>query len=367
MKTFGFLLLSLVLMSAAQGQSTFKEWQDGPLSWDDFKEDSELANPSYLEYALEIERKNEKIGDTIYSRLIAVAHMDRRASKVRPDEKSPLLLEYNQIIFDLLEYHRRKLQYRLDDATTPREADAVWRETSQELRDKLERMEYQTNSGRNPTAVEEWDGKTSSLLHNLKPETVPEIERTGYGLGLYLGMGAGFYHESVSDLLRDPFVISLQIQAEYNRALFLLNFGLAPTTAKMDYRGNDTALAGDGLMYFSVSLAFGYRLIDAPGIKISPFLGPSYYNISYIPENEDQQGYGVDDNFNFTAGLMAEFTVRRKAKLVPEYHEYFPTRELVNTNITLRAAVDQLSFAPGTSGYFFNFTIGVSAIGEYLK
>ena len=117
MKRIAYLLaVCCLLPSMALGQKNIRYWEKGPLTWNDFTQvDKSIGSEhSYLEFGLDvIDRKQEISGLQIAVRT-AVAFCNKDMSWVDINYRTPEQLRYNQVLFNLVELHRRRLQVAVD-------------------------------------------------------------------------------------------------------------------------------------------------------------------------------------------------------------------------------------------------------------
>ena len=115
-RIFILTTLALVLPFVGAGQTTPRYWEKGPLTWNDFAvvDRSIGAEHSYLEFGLDvILRPQEVEGGTLQVRT-AVAYAVKEMSWVDSNYRTPAQLRYNQVLFNIAELHRRRLQVVVD-------------------------------------------------------------------------------------------------------------------------------------------------------------------------------------------------------------------------------------------------------------
>ena len=127
------LTLSLFITSISYSQSgNYKYWSTTPISWDDFYEvapnnDSSLSNFSYR---IGIRYEKKIITDTLLVHTEVYAYMSKKNSWVKNEAKTKQFLAYHQILLNMLELYRRKIQnvyYTLDNPYT---ADSLFEDYS---------------------------------------------------------------------------------------------------------------------------------------------------------------------------------------------------------------------------------------------
>ena len=112
------LLLTLSLSCAAQELQ--RTWSLGPLTWDDFTATPTNADEnSLLQYNIGFSPVQENIDGIKSFFYRAEAWMLPSSSWVTADHRTPQLLRYNQVIFDMLEVERRTLQRSLNTSDDP--------------------------------------------------------------------------------------------------------------------------------------------------------------------------------------------------------------------------------------------------------
>lgn len=114
------LLVSLccAVTTATLSQENLKSWDSGPLTWDDFSLLNSKVNEknSYLEFLLVVEERpfTPEGYPLMYPEVVAMAYMDKNLSWAVSSSCSPDELRYNQVMFNIVELYRRKLQLAID-------------------------------------------------------------------------------------------------------------------------------------------------------------------------------------------------------------------------------------------------------------
>ena len=119
---------------------------------------------SYIEFYLDIEENEEYELGTSWVELVAAAYMDKKLSWVDKKHCTAEELRYNQVIFDLVELFRRRLQVVID---TGGNADIDY---------YIRLLEHVTDSfcrdtryGANTLAVVAWETKVGKQLDSIAP------------------------------------------------------------------------------------------------------------------------------------------------------------------------------------------------------
>ena len=143
-----------------------RPWQTGDLTWNDFRvvDTNTVKEHSYIEFYLDIEENEEYELGTSWVELVAAAYMDKKLSWVDKKHCTAEELRYNQVIFDLVELFRRRLQVVID---TGGNADIDY---------YIRLLEHVTDSfcrdtryGANTLAVVAWETKVGKQLDSIAP------------------------------------------------------------------------------------------------------------------------------------------------------------------------------------------------------
>lgn len=147
-------------------QYDLRLWQTGDLTWNDFRvvDTNTVKEHSYIEFYLDIEENEEYELGTSWVELVATAYMDKKLSWVDKKHCTAEELRYNQVIFDLVELFRRRLQVVID---TGGNADIDY---------YIRLLEHVTDSfcrdtryGANTLAVVAWETKVGKQLDSIAP------------------------------------------------------------------------------------------------------------------------------------------------------------------------------------------------------
>ena len=142
-KTLIVILVELVFTFGLIAQEYRKEWADGKLTWEDFKEREGGQRISELKYYLGYNSGKQKYGNTIISRNIALGYMDSNLSWINPKHKTEQHLRYNQVVFDIVEVHRRRLQIELDRINSGFEFQGKFQTIHHSCMNEIERFRHE--------------------------------------------------------------------------------------------------------------------------------------------------------------------------------------------------------------------------------
>lgn len=115
----GFISFQFIAMRA---QTPYKYWNDGHLTWNDFKEsNAAMSESSRLVFQIGSVIDREINSDTTIISLKTAAIADKDKSWVKSSQQNKWVLAYNQVIFDIAELYSRQLQIQFDEITSQKQ------------------------------------------------------------------------------------------------------------------------------------------------------------------------------------------------------------------------------------------------------
>lgn len=313
MKHHHILFLILLLPFLGNAQDDYRSWWIGPLTWRDFQtvDSSRGDEHSFLEFYLDVEPFPEEHNGVNVWMEKARAGMDRKKSWVDTNYKDPNQLLYNQVIFNMVELHRRYMQVEIDSGGTPDVNEYMTL-----LVEMVDEFCDDSQFGNDTAIVSEWDAFVRDHLaaaaavlapqhaqrvqDALSPESYTTVERFGVGIGgglqiptgnlsQYVRTGGGFY-----------------MDCEFGAWRHIFNFGLymGGSDCKQDashkYNKIDDLLDGDDLTVLDFKLDYGFAAIDNYRFRLMPFVGIGL--LGYFYSDGDDESHGPSA-FDWRAGL----------------------------------------------------------------
>jgi len=361
-KKYKFLLIGLIFVNGLPAQDIKKDWAEGKLTWNDFSERNYEQGVSELNYFLGFETGKQKFGDTIVVRNFAQAYIYKDLSWINPKFKTAQYLRYNQVIFDIIEIHRRRLQIELDRMGS---FESIYYSCDNEI----ERFYKESNGGSNLGSIIFWEQKMSDELDFFKEEPIPKFENRSFGYAMHAGLGAGYFTSSLGEHFSSTINLIYGFDVAYKQSIFYINATLAAGNVTKDYSFSDeiwNKKKRAGLAVLDVS--YGYAFIDNRKLKLAPFLGLgitelSLFSPDYMDENDDENtGYRFVD-YNVIFGLNADYKLRTKINLAQSWI----MNEKVETSIRARLYIAKANYAPDLKGYSLNLTIGICGFGNMIR
>lgn len=350
-RQLSIILLLVACLCKAGAQEDLRTWDMGPLSWDDFTltDSSRGEEHSYLEFFF-------GIADTPEGPW-ATAYMDTRQSWVDKHWRTDNELLYNQIIFDLVELQRRRMQMALDTlpkgASEP-SADSVVACVVTEIG----QLDRDTRHGTDSVALHRWADSLMTLLNEPSASVYrgtlvdDDFSTGGFLDGSFVGT-TGALHRHFSH--GGGFEIGVE---EGWRRHFLtvgVTLGLAScrdSAFSLSNPDNDL-YTGDALSILGLSLQYGFSVFDNDRFRITPFVGYGILGYYYSPDDSDE-------SFGPTAG-SASFGVDTKIHLVNSVSD--GQRTIVSVSTRLYGTYSTFYKVVGVpAGFTINLSVGFSLL-----
>ena len=361
LKTLIKFLSCFLLSSGLMAQEYKKDWAQGKLSWNDFSESKRDNGISEFRYFLGYNTGKQVFGDTSLKRTIAHGYMDKKQSWVNPDFRSDQNLRYNQVIFDLVEIHKRRLQHALDRINSQREVERTFNLIYNECNTEIDKFQRQSMDGNDLNSLILWEQKTARELANYPDEKIPEFETRNFGYALHAGFGSGFFTGSLGKHFTSPFNFQYGFDFAFKRSILFLNGTLAWGKAKSDFQNWDK---GQQVTTAILNFSFGYALIDNTKIKLSPFVGWGVIELAGENKEDKENGLRITDH-NLIFGINADYKLFTRLKLIP--NAYSGIKEKVETSIRARLYITRANYYEDLNGYSINLTFGICGFGNFIR
>lgn len=358
------IFLAFFLTSLLIAQEQKKYWSDGPLGWHDFTERKSPHSISEFKYFLGYHMEKNRYGDTILLRNIAEGYMDTGLSWVDPEYKTGQILRYNQVIFDLVELYRRKLQDELDRVTSVFDIDGRFNYIHRLCEEDINKFHDESAGGQDLKTIEFWEQKISGELTPGSGRKIPEIVDRNFGYALHAGFGSGIFTGSLGDHFTPTFNFIFGFDFGYKNLLLYLNGTLAGDHVKMDYTGDIIWNEDQRTHVAIIDASVGYALLDNARIKLSPFAGLGITEISGDNKDNDDDDLRMVD-YNRIFGINADYKFRKRIKLIPS--SSLGAKEKVEASVRARLYIARADYFEDLKGYSVNLTIGLCGFGKLIR
>ncbi|WBL21292.1 hypothetical protein [Zunongwangia sp. HRR-M8] len=366
MKIKHFCIIIYFAFVGVHSQVSRKDWNEGNLTWNDFQE-REIAfehSISELKYTIGYTTEKQKRKDTVILRLQSFCYIDPQISWVHPDFKTEENLEYNQIIFDIAELYRRKLQYELDRLGSYYSAETVFQNIYQNLNDEVAMFQKQSDYGRNYAVILQWKPNIEDRLDIYNNNKLPEYEKAKFGLGFNVGALYSFRNGEVKEHFGNSISFLFGFDLAFKNSILNINGALSGGRVKDDYLGNIYWEQRERFSVALIDISYGYAIIDNSKLKLAPFAGLAITEFSEVNYDGEEHDLIMTD-FNFLLGLSADFKLRTHINTIPNL--FLGRKDISFSAIRAKLFVSKNDFYEDLNGYSVNLSIGYSWFGNMLK
>lgn len=350
------------------GQSNERQWEAGDLTWEDFKGEPFISssNSSELNYQLSYSTSKKKIGDTTLFIFQTRNFFNPNISWAKVSDKTDQLLRYNQVLFNILELHRRKLQSTLHRIENLSMAEEKFRIHSKASNYEIKKFQNETQQGTDLTSLDHWELRIAKELKSNPYEFVPEITDRNFGYGLNIGFGSGLLTGTIADHFTPTFNFMFGFDFAFKNTLFYFNGTLAGDRVKSDY-------IEDGILWPTdlktnvviVDVSIGQTLLDNSNHKLTPFAGLGILEFTASNKEGEQFEDHRIVNYGLIYGLNYDFKFKKSFRLIPPpYWGNYRERVEHNIRIRLYATSGKFENMKGTS---INLTVGYAIFGRFIN
>lgn len=362
MRKYFVIILLCAFSSSIHSQEYRKYWKEGNLTWADFQAQPTINNPTYLAYVLMYQTDKKVIDNVTYIGVFSEAYIDKSLSFVHHNLKDEHHLEFNQVIFNLVEIHKRKLQKRLYTLNSIFEANPLFSDSKNQLEREVFTFQIEGNYGIQKEVTEKWLLKTSQDLANSPAFEIPDFTKSNWTYGLFGGVDFGFYGDTYNEIFNNTIAMSLGFEFSYKKIFMGLNMSL--TNSKLNTDLIDDSLLINKEERASIGLLnsyFGYPIYDSNKFRIVPFAG---YGVTFLGEagNKDdkQENYAGTSVF----GVNLDFKNKKTINFTPTV---FNMREEGNSYFRARIFMSNSNFNPTLKGYSIHIGLSYGIEGRLLS
>ena len=361
MKKSILLLVILTITITSSSQEYRKYWKDGKLTWSDFQGKHTDKQDTYLSYILTYQSDKKEINGVLYDGIFSDAYIDKSLSFVNPNLRDQFYLNYNQVLFNLIELSKRKLQKRYFELDNIFESNSLLLDSKKQLQRKIFDFQQASNYGIQKDVTKDWLEKTNKELANTSNFRIPDYKRSNWTYGLYGGLDFGTYGGDYKDFINNTLALTLGFEFSYKKVYLLLNMAITNSKLNKDLVDTDLFLAkGEKTLIGNFNAAIGYPIYETKKIKFTPFVGYGITSFSEVGDkNTDEITTGAS-----VFGLNVDFKNRKRVNFIPSL---FNIREEGNSYIRARVFVAKSNFNPNLKGYSINIGVAYGIEGRLLS
>ncbi len=358
-----FILLAFMLFSfTVEGQDYRKYWADGKLTWEDFQGQYTQRRMTNLAYMLTYQTNEKLIDNVLYQGLFSEAYINKALSFVHPNLQDANSLAYNQVIFNLLEISKRKLQKRLFNLETIFEAQTLLMDVQSELEKQILDFQEASFDGLQNKITNQWKARTEKELLDTRSFFKPDYKKSNWTYGLYAGLDYGMYGDTYKDIFNNTLALAMGFEFSYKNLFLSLNMSLTNSKLNRDIQHNAFLIPeGDKSTISLLNTSLGYPLYETNKFRILPFVG---YGITAFGEVADEGDKDEITKGTTFFGLNFDFKNRKRVNFTPTI---FNIREEGNTYIRARIFISNSNFNPTLKGYGIHIGIAYGLEARLLS
>ncbi|MGB1042719.1 MAG: hypothetical protein ACPGU6_04940 [Tenacibaculum sp.] len=345
-------IILLFVGISIQAQDHRKYWKEGKLTWNDFKALSNKNHTSYLYYNLLYKTDKQTINNTIYKGVFADAYINKNLSYVKDDFKDNFYLDYNQVIFNILEINKRKFQQQIFNIKSIFELNGLLINANDHLNNEVSFFQKESNNGISVDIVKRWLAKTYNELEESSDYFIPNYKKSNWTYGMYGGIDFGIQGGDFKDIFNNTLSFGFGFEFSYKKTFLLLNMSLTNSKLNNDLIDNDFLLnKGKRSSIAHLNLSLGYPVYENEKIKVLPFIGYGFTEFSEVGKEKSKQTTLAGTS---VLGLNIDFKNKKRVNLTPNF---FNIKEEGNSFIRTRVFLSNSNFNPNLKGYSINIGI----------
>ncbi|MBR1834593.1 MAG: hypothetical protein IJ785_03710 [Bacteroidales bacterium] len=377
------LLLTVIFiltttLTPATAQTDNRTWDQGPLTWDDFTlMPAAGAEPSLLQYELGYAPVHDTIDNILSHYYLATARMLPGSSWVSANHRTPELLRYHQVVFDMLEVERRTLQHALNAADEPRAFQSMLYAASDRLNTRIASFRSRTQDGADTTDLAAFEQQVRHELALLPATYQPSYTPHPFGYSAYFSLGAAFPFGTMGQDFTPGFTIGYGFDFSWRRHFFNAEAYMGGLDARkqLAFYGTHNVLPapynfvkGQAYNHTVINFGYGYLLLDDTRMQLAPIAALSLHELSTLRNYTDHFTY---TRLEPAVGLMFRYHFWQQNSF-PHYSALFGSKRISERNrISLHSKV-MLSYSSfpriegSPTGLNLLAQVGIAFGGRYL-
>ncbi len=363
-----FILCGALWTSAQQQnqQTIRKYWSEGDLSCEDFRGNPipNSAYSAYLEYSMEYSLDTREINGVTFEGYRTKVYMYRNISWIKEGHCTEFTLKYCQTMFNIAEFHARKLQWDLNKLTdsdfssdfSPSSYHAIHADNRNI---ELARFTSESDYGRRDSVIQYWYELSKNRLEAYPKDTIPVMEKRNFAFRYGYGLGYTAFNGPATEYLKNhiraaDFHFSMTINSFVYEFDMILDAGRSRKEFNNKYYSLDKD-TGNTVGFFE--LGFGYQLFEGKRISAYPFLKAGA--MQFTRQDRYENDY-IEGPWRFQPGIGISFTYK-----FDEYH-----RTLINSSspyLQARICWKPFFYTGPLKGDMISFSLIFGLFGQGLK
>lgn len=311
------LIAGGAMLSAALPAQTIEQanrpWEAGPLTWDEFLGTAH-SDTTISEFAWNVRLDDHKlkVGNTTYVYPLFTPSFDQTESWVKQEFKNDAMLQYNQILFDMLELYTRRAtrDYILNQDYS---SSQVWSFYDRQFANEAQALKLDTRQGTFAARLPYHAASVALDLERTEFDPVNFIQgkSMSWNGAIWIGAGAMF---PMSDYFKASYGFNVGMSAGYKRHVWEMDISLGlGSKAKEDFKTDNGWIdRGESLNVVSLYFNYGFITTRTSHLQAAPYLGLGFIGLVRPKEYKEED---VPEKYGFSvcAGMSFDVVLRRKA------------------------------------------------------
>jgi len=318
-----WLLLTAVMplyLSAQDYASSRHFWEDGELTWDDFRgKPDNKGGRGYTDFGYASKWEKVRKGRTNYFYVKCITYVDRYDSWVSDSSRTDECLLYNQTLFDLSELYCRKATKEFNSEGFEGDIENVLLFYLKQMDRRVNELDEKSDTGKIALAVEEYYNYVQQELERevaFDPLTVADRALRKSGYGMYFGY-------SLRAPIRGEFSPTHGITLGWDFPVRRSTVGFSINLEGFG-RSNVYVETKDGPINFdekvrsgSLDAYYGYNILRNASLSLFPFVGCAlnFYDGDFYTNASGQRDSNEISCFALEAGINADVILGSQIRL----------------------------------------------------
>lgn len=213
--------------------------------------------------------------------------------------------------------------------------------------------------------MDDWNVKIKNELSFFDNVGLPNVKKSNWAFGLYMGLNNSFLSGSLSDCFdSSPVGFTMGWEVDYKKSVFCLDLSASGAKFKKDYFRYENWHKGKYANMFEVNFNYGYTVYNSLKLKVYPFIGLGSLSFS-LPKPEDDNKQNSIYATNLIGGVGAEYKIHNYVNLVPNL--WWGSGNFYRTSVKARLFVTKSDFYNDLKGYYVNFSVSFCGLFSTLK
>jgi len=325
-------IINLFFVSLSLAQSHKRHWHEGALRLDEFSTHDSISShykpiPVLIDYHL----YKVKMGDTLVDKYQVYCYTHKENICLSTQENTSFNIRYQQLVFDIAELHKRKLQANLNQLIQ-HNIDQCIQNHNNEHQQTLNL--FQNNLKTDSSQLSFWEKKIKDSLANSPLDPIPKFHKSKIGIGAMFGINSMMTSNTFSDFVSIKPGIVLAFEIGYKNLFFnyLYQNNNGIVNKYYEQKNEFTLLKGGNISYENHDILLGYQILKSKKWGISPIIGIGKCNFT-IPKMFLQNKMVISSN-NYEVGVNFEYKIVKNLRLIPG--KIFKEKEYSTSSIRLQ-------------------------------